>query len=294
MRIRPAYQNVLGRATFELNKTGDGTGVSTLRMQASANTTLTLVGDANFYSDSGGTADESKTWTITSGALRTIYLKCATTAKLIIPEQRLITKWGDSGTDGWTSSTNAASISNAGFPLRNLTELRITGSASFVGSMPSVMTYLRITGNSTWIYSGALPTGLTTLYLGTGNWNHSGGLPTGLTTLYLLGSNINWTGFDVSGTGNLTTFVLSNFLTTAMTATQLITLLQSMAQRTGNLPATCTINDYSNSPTAAAIAAATGDAEGTDAEKAKYWIDQIFAAKATTRISLQGTNIDKP
>lgn len=296
MRGRPNIDYVKGQATFRLASTDDGSGVSTLRMQASANTTLTLIGDANFYSDSGGTADESKIWTITSGALRTIYLKCATSAKLIIPEQRLITHWGDSKTDGWTSGTNAASISSAGFPLRYLTELRITGSASFVGAMPSVMTYFRMTGSQTWTYSGALPTGLIILYLNSDNinWTHSGTLPTGLTALYLIGNNINWTAFDVSGTGNIGTFLINNFVTTDMTAAQLITLLTSMAQRTGNLPATCKIGNYSNDPTAAAIAAATGDAEGTDAEKAKYWIDQIFANKATTQITLQGTNIDKP
>ena len=42
------------------------------------------------------------------------------------------------------------------------------------------------------------------------------------------------------------------------------------------------------------INTATGDVNGTDAEKAKYWIDQIFANKATTTIALQGTNIVKP
>ena len=297
MRIRPAYQNVLGRATFVLTSTGDGSGVSTLKMQASANTTLTLIGDANFYTDSGGTTGESKTWTITSGALRTIYLKCTGTARLIIPEQKLITRWGDSTADGWTSSTNAASISSAGFPLRNLTQLRITGTSSFVGALSPTLTYLLLNGvNVNWTYSGALPTGLTLLQLDEANirWTYTGALPTGLTYIRLSGASLNWTGFDLSGNGNITTFSISNFVTTAMTAAQLIQLLTSMAGRTGNLPATCTISDYSNSPTAAAIAAATGDAEGTDAEVAKYWIDQIFANKATTRITLQSVNIDKP
>ena len=274
MRIRPAYQNVLGRATFELNATGDGSGVSTLRMNASANTTLTLVGDANFYTDSGGTTGESKAWEVTSGALRTIYLKCATTAKLIIPEQRLITQWGNSSLDGWTSATNAASISSAGFPLRNLTSLRMSGNCTINGSLSSSLEYIRLITNVT--------------------WDHNGLLPNGFTFLTLNSSLINWTGLNVSGTGNVTDFTLSAFIVPSMTATQLITLLTSMAQRTGNLPATCTISDYSNSPTAATIAAATGDVNGTDAEKAKYWIDQIFATKATTRVTLMSVNIDKP
>jgi len=119
-------------------------------------------------------------------------------------------------------------------------------------------------------------------------------LPTGITYLWLEDSSINWTAFDVAGTGNITNFKLQDFVTTNMTVAQLITLLTSMAGRTGNLPANCTINDYDNSPTATAIRDATGDADGTDAEQAKYWIEQIFATKATTRIVLQGVNIDKP
>lgn len=319
MRIRPAYQNVLGRATFELNATGNGTGVSALRMQASANTTLTLIGDANFYTNDAGSEGESKTWTITSGALRTIYLKCTGTARLIIPEQRLITQWGNSASDGWTSSTNAAQINSAGFPLNNLIQIRITGNSSFLGSLPFTLTYLRFDGaNVNWTYNGAVSNILTVLYLFGNNinwtysgelsntivtlilignnisWTHTGATPTSLWYLELDGFKINWAGFNVSGNVNISSFRIANFVTTAMTAAQLITLLTSMAGRSGNLPATCTIADYSNSPTATAIRDATADQNGTDAEKAKYWITQIFANKATTRVALQSVNIDKP
>ena len=296
MRIRPAYQNVLGRATFELNATGDGSGVSTLRMRASANTTLTLVGDANFYTNSGGTEGESKTRTVGT-SMTIIYLKCTGTARLVIPEQRLITQMGDVSNPGWVSGTNAASISSAGFPLRNLTSLNIAGSGSFAGKLPDLLT-TAILNNTLlyWTLPSSLPAGLTTLVIIGNNVIYSSisTLPTGLTALRLESNAINWTGFDVSGTGNMTFFSLANFVTTAMTVTQLIALLSSMAGRSGNLPATCTISDYSNSPTAATIAAATSDVNGTDAEKAKYWIDQIFANKATTTIALQGTNITKP
>ena len=118
-------------------------------------------------------------------------------------------------------------------------------------------------------------------------------LPVNLTFLYLWGDNINWTAFDGAGSGNITTFILINFLETDMNVEQLIQLLQSMAERVGNLPGICTIRNYDNNPTATAIRDATANETGTDAEVAKYWIEQIFNNKATTRVALQNVNIDK-
>jgi len=299
MRNRIYYPYAKGQATFVLTPTGDKSGVSTLRMTASANTTLTIVGDgANFYTNSGGTEGESKTWTVGT-SLTTTYIKCTEEAKLIIPEQRLITQWGGTSSDvsGWVSSTNAATIISEGFPLRNLISLYINGNSSFKGTFPVGLTSLVLDGtNLTFICSGAFPVGLTRLILNGNfiNYSHDGTLPLATTVLILSGNLLNLTGFDVSGTGNITAFTLRNFVTTAMTAAQLITLLSSMAGRTGNLPVTCIISDYSNSPTAATIRDATANVNGTDAEKAKYWITQIFANKATTRVTLQDTNIDKP
>ena len=156
MRNRPLIDNALGRATFALTTTGNGSGVSTLRMQASANTTLTLIGDANFYTNDAGSEGESKTWAITSGAVRTIYLKCTGNARLIIPEQRLITHWGNASIDGWESSTNAASITIVSIPLRNILVFRSQSTNvlfSFnLNNLPKLLTnlvvlYSNITGN---------------------------------------------------------------------------------------------------------------------------------------------------
>jgi hypothetical protein len=165
------------------------------------------------------------------------------------------------------------------------------------GALPSGMTYLTVLSSAfKWVYTGTLPSGLNFIDIRSNefDWTSDQALPSGIFYLYLNGAKINWTAFDASGTGNMTTYFISNFVTTSMTAAQLLSLLTSMANRTGNLPATCTINDYDNNPTAADIAAATGDPEGSDAEKIKHAIDQIFANKATTRITLQGVNIDKP
>ena len=215
MRNRIYYPYVKGQATFVLTPTGNGSGVSTLRMTASENTTLTIVGDgANFYTNSGGTEGQSKTWTITSGALRTIYLKCTSEAKLVIPEQRLITQWGSSSSDGWVSSTNAATISSAGFPLRNITTVRVAGNNTVSGDLadaPANLAYLYVLGSNT--ISGSIanaPADLTTLYL-LGSNTVSGDIadaPADLATLVITGSN-TVTGDIANIPANLTTLYIT-------------------------------------------------------------------------------------
>ena len=195
MRNRIYYPYVKGQATFVLTPTGNGSGVSTLRMTASENTTLTIVGDgANFYTNSGGTEGESKTWTIGT-SITTIYLKCTLEAKLIIPEQRLITQWGNSSNDGWTSSTNAATISSVGFPLRNITTVRVAGNNTLSGNLsdaPANLTYLLIFGGNT--ISGDLsdvPANLTYLNI-SGSNTISGDIadaPANMTNLQITGNN---------------------------------------------------------------------------------------------------------
>ena len=181
------YRVALGEATFELLPTGDGTGYAILRMEASETTTLSIRGgDAKFYTDNSG-AGESSTWTITSGAIRSIFVKCTSRSLLVFPKQGVITKWGISTSlNGWSSEINAPLISSVGFPLRNLTHLHLTGQCEFSGSLPSGLTYLYLLGtNINWTYSGSLPSGLTSLTLyGTNiNWTYSDSLPSGLTTL---------------------------------------------------------------------------------------------------------------
>ena len=147
-----------------------------------------------------------------------------------------------------------------------LTYLGLSGTNinwTYTGALPTGLTYLYLLGtNINWTYSGALPTGLTALVLsGTNiNWTYTGALPTGLTTLYLLGTNINWTGLDISGTGNITDangFRLLKYRISKMSSPDMVTLLTSLTNRVGGLPATITINDYADAlaPPAEVVAA---------------------------------------
>ena len=211
--------NVNQSLNATLSATGDGTGVSTLRLEVSEDQTLEITsGNARFYTDAAGTLGESTTWNVTAGALRTIYLKAPSGSSVLnIPSPNKVIKWGNSSTDGWVSSTNAASISIEVGKLA-LTEIRMTGTSTLIGALPTGLTFFLLAGNSiAWTYSGALPTGLTFLHLAgssiawtytcalptgltflrlDGNsiaWTYSGALPTGLTTLFLAGSSIAWT-----------------------------------------------------------------------------------------------------
>jgi hypothetical protein len=239
-------------AEMTLISTGDGTGVSTIRLTVSEDTTLTIVGDANFYTDAAGTLGESKTWTITAGALRTIYLKCTGSAVINLPDRRLITEFGNLSIDGdgWVSSTNAASLSFTPAGFVNLTSLRITGTSVFSGALPTGLTFVRLNGASiNWTYSGALPTGLTFVSLSGAsiNWTYSGALPTGLTYLYLNGASINWTGLDIGNNGNITSaMLLLNYRISKMSSADMLTLLNQLTNRTGSLPSSITINDYAD------------------------------------------------
>ena len=268
------YRVALGEATFELLPTGDGTGYAILRMEASETTTLSIRGgDAKFYTDNSG-AGESSTWTITSGAIRSIFVKCTSRSLLVFPKQGVITKWGISTSlNGWSSKINAPLISSVGFPLRNLTHLHLSGQCEFSGSLPSGLTYLYLLSSNI-------------------NWTFSGSLPSELTYLYLNGTNINWTAFDASGSGNITTiYRLLDFVTTAFSVTNFISLLQSMVSRVGGLPTTCIISDYDNNPTPDEIKNATPNQSGTDAEKAKHWVEQLRSVKGVTSLILNNTNI---
>lgn len=255
-----------------ITATGDGTGVSTLRMTVSENQTLVILnGNARFYTDAAGTLNESTTWDITTGALRTIYLKSnAGNSEVKFPKPEKVTSWGSSENDGWTSGTNAAKITVTVGQLA-LTQIRITGQCEIIGALPTGLIYLFLHGSLiNWTYSGAVPTGLTYIILSGYliNWTYSGALPTGLTYLFLYGSLINWTyssalptglntlalngnlidwmGLDIGNNGNISNFALTNYRVAKMSSTDMLTLLNQMTYRTGTLPATVTINDYAD------------------------------------------------
>jgi hypothetical protein len=64
-----------------------------------------------------------------------------------------------------------------------------------------------------------------------------------------------------------------------------------MVSRVGGLPTTCIISDYDNNPTPDEIKNATPNQSGTDAEKAKYWVEQLRSVKGVTSLILNNTNI---
>jgi len=220
--------NVLTYAAL-LTSIDTGAGISTLRMRVSADITVTLGANAKFYTDAGGTlpAGGSATWTITSGALRTIYLKCTTgTATMSFSDASKIIRWGDgSVADGWTSGANAAMIT------------------IIIGKFP--LAHFWITGSSTII--GALPTSITAEIYMVGNniyWTNDAPLLSAATYVVISGVNINWTGLDLSGTGNITVFNMGNYRIAKMSSADMITLLTSLTNKVGTLPAAIIINDY--------------------------------------------------
>lgn len=238
-----------------LAATGNGTGVATLRFEVSQTMTVTLDGAARFYTDSGGTQNESTSWTITVGAVRTIYVKCTSgSANLTIPNKYLITKWGGSAGDGWNSPTNGASltISNiliSSFP--NITQLRVTTTASvtLTGAPPAALTWWYFAGNNiNYTYSGDPTTGLTFwVFLGNNiRFTYSGAPPTGLTDWYLYGANINCTSLTMPSGNNMSSLYLSNWRTTKLTDFEMINILNNLTNRVGNLPSSITIGDYLN------------------------------------------------
>ena len=64
--------------------------------------------------------------------------------------------------------------------------------------------------------------------------------------LYINGENINWTGTIIVGNGDLVILNLLNYRTTKMSSADMVTLINSLINRTGGLPATITINDYAD------------------------------------------------
>ena len=173
---------------FILTSTGDGSGVSTLKMTASEDTILTLEqGTARFYSDAGGTQDESTTWTVTAGAERTRYIKCPSGTANFYIEKDTITSWGQ-----WTSGTNAASLGGDISVLTSLTSMWVLGSNTLSGSVAALtsLTTLSVGGSNTVSGSVAALTSLTYLSV-TGSNTLSGDVSalTSLTYITVTGSN---------------------------------------------------------------------------------------------------------
>ena len=143
-----------------LTSTGTGAGVSTLRLWFDTTpVTCTLSGAGRFYSDSGGTADESTSYEFPAGSLQARYLKVpSSTSNLLIFHKGNMLGWGSDSTDGWTSSNNAATaaVSTEDFA-RDMVYFRCLGSNTISGDLsdlPSELTTFRCSGSNT--ISGAL------------------------------------------------------------------------------------------------------------------------------------------
>lgn len=197
-QTKTVTNNVLTYSAL-LTSTGTGGGVSTLRMQVSSNIVVTLGANAKFYSDAAGTADESATWSLTAGAIRTIYLKCTTgTATITFSDAGKIIRWGNTSSEGWDSRTNAASIGLKISKLNNALCIRTFGNVALTGDAPVSITELfRIDGVAyvaSWTSAAALPPNLSALYLNSNqiNYSYNGALPSTLTSIQMQGELIVW------------------------------------------------------------------------------------------------------
>ena len=182
--------------TFTLESVGTGLGVSTLKMEVTEDTILTMDGTARFYSNSLGTLGESDTWNITSGALRTIYIRCPSgTSTMTINNRDALIGIGDNSAYGWLSPSNSARLVFSTTELTLLQSLTSNGLITVTGDLPTGLIDLWLSNTPTWTYSQSLPSGLQTLQLGGANlsWTYNGAVPSGLTTLLFNGNSINWT-----------------------------------------------------------------------------------------------------
>ena len=247
--------NVLSYASL---LTSAGAGVATLKMTVSADITVTLGANAKFYSDAAGTLDESATWSLTAGALRTIYLKCTTgTATMTFSDITKVTTIGDFSNTGYSTAANAPSWGVAINKFVNITILWITGKSVITGTPPSPLTFLYAHMDVVWSFSGAIPTGVNYLNLGVGiTYSYSGSLPS-VNVLTLSGDNINWTGLAIESGSNIVILNLTNYRTSKMSSADMVTFLTQLTTRTGTMPATITINDYADyaSPPAEVVTA---------------------------------------
>jgi len=183
-------QSVTNNALILLTvtSTGTGAGVSTLSVTVSATTTFTLDGaNANFYTNAGGTLGASKTWAPTAGGTRTIYVKCTSGSSNMRISANTVTQW-----NGWSSVTDAASLSGDISKLTSLTYLNVQGSNTISGSIAALtsLTYVIVDGNNTISGSIAALTSLTNLAAyGNNTLTGSVAVLTSLTYLDVFGNN---------------------------------------------------------------------------------------------------------
>ncbi len=139
IKVAPYYGSNIGTLSdadndwtaikFALTSAGDGSGVSTMRFQVTTDAVATFSGTGRWYSDSGGTLNESASYTFTGGSLVTRYFKVPSGASdLLLFAHGDFVKWGGiagHGIDGAT--TNHAVLVKNISGLIQLTSLDLFG-----------------------------------------------------------------------------------------------------------------------------------------------------------------------
>jgi len=153
-------------ADMTLTATGTGEGISKLKITSDEDITLTLSGNAKFYTNAAATLNESSVWEMKGGTIRTIYIKLASgEAKFNLPVTKL------RGINEWTSPINAPMLSGDIGVFLNLNDVNINSNSNITGDLTKLkkINYLLVASGNT-LYGDI--TGLTKL-----------------TYLHLLGSN---------------------------------------------------------------------------------------------------------
>lgn len=242
---------------------GTANNITLLRITTGA-CVMRSTGGITISSTEGGTYTNSLAL---SAAANSIYIKTDGNNGAIYLPSGTITKWGVStlSTGGgykYQSGGSAAGVPDIAVDMNNLSpactlicQYIAAKTSTFIGELPVGLQSLSLHDNDTYFNFTKLPSGLTFLYILSGNvtLTSSDALPVGILTLNLTGAKINWTGLTVSGTEVITTFTLANYRqTNYLTGANLLTLLTSMATRTGGANGsftasmTCTIKEYAN------------------------------------------------
>jgi peptidoglycan/xylan/chitin deacetylase (PgdA/CDA1 family) len=124
--------------------TGDGSGVGTLAMYfGNNNLTLNAYGGVKFYTNSGGTLNESTFWDFTKGNPQTtVYIRCTGTGYIRVSTERV------GQIAAWVAGTNAPSVSLDVSKFNNISCVYMSGNSSISGAINGVnhprMRYIRI------------------------------------------------------------------------------------------------------------------------------------------------------
>jgi len=121
-----------------ITSTGTGAGVANLVLDVTEDTTFTIVGNARFYTDAGGIANESNTWYVKAGH-GIIYIKCSSGVSTITVGNRKLYK-----IESWTASTNAPSLGGNISLFINLVILSVTGNNNLSGSISGLIKLIKL------------------------------------------------------------------------------------------------------------------------------------------------------